>query len=53
LADHPEQSPLFADLDIVLSDALIAVEMLRAGREEIYSYDRDFDRVPGMRRVEP
>ncbi|HHS98562.1 MAG TPA: type II toxin-antitoxin system VapC family toxin [Chloroflexi bacterium] len=44
---------LFADLGIDFSDALIAAEMLRSGREEIYSYDRDFDRVPGLRRVEP
>lgn len=44
---------LFADLGIDFSDALIAAEMLRSGREEIYSYDRDFDRVPGLRRVDP
>lgn len=44
---------LFADLRIDFSDALIAAEMLQAGREAIYSYDRDFDRVPGLDRVEP
>jgi len=44
---------LFAELGIDFSDALIAAEMLRSGREEIYTYDRDFDRVPGLRRVEP
>jgi predicted nucleic-acid-binding protein len=44
---------LFATLRIDFSDALIAAEMLRSGREEIYSYDRDFDRVPGLRRVDP
>lgn len=44
---------LFAEQDIDFSDALIAAEMLQAGWEEIYSYDRDFDRVPGLRRVEP
>jgi predicted nucleic acid-binding protein len=44
---------LFANLDIDYSDALIAAEMLQSGREEIYSYDRDFDRISSVRRVEP
>ncbi len=44
---------LFSDSGINFSDALIAAEMARSGREEIYTYDRDFDRVPGLRRVEP
>ncbi len=34
-------------------DALAAAHMRRNGVAEIMSYDRDFDRVPGLRRVEP
>jgi predicted nucleic acid-binding protein len=44
---------LFANLRIDFSDALIAAEMLQSGQEEIYSYDRDFDRISSLRRVEP
>ncbi|RLI31355.1 hypothetical protein DRO56_05240 [Candidatus Bathyarchaeota archaeon] len=38
-----------ADLDYV--DALTLQIMAREGVEEIYSNDRDFDRVPGVRRI--
>ena len=34
-------------------DALAAAHMRRNGVAEIMSYDRDFDGVPGLRRVEP
>ena len=34
-------------------DALAVAHMEHAGVNEIVSYDRDFDRVPGVRRVEP
>ena len=34
-------------------DALAAAHMRRQGVTRIMSYDRDFDRVPGLRRVEP
>ncbi len=34
-------------------DALAVAQMERQGIGEIYSYDRDFDRVSGVRRVEP
>ncbi|MCY4448984.1 MAG: type II toxin-antitoxin system VapC family toxin [Chloroflexi bacterium] len=34
-------------------DALAVAHMGQAGVTEIVSYDRDFDRVPGVRRVEP
>jgi len=39
-------------MNIDFSDALIAAEMLHGGYTEIYSYDRDFDRVTGVGRVE-
>lgn len=35
------------------SDAMIAAEAEARGLTEIYSFDRDFDRVPGLARVEP
>jgi len=44
---------LFAERNINFSDALIAAEMLARGYAEIYSYDRDFDKVTGVERVEP
>lgn len=34
-------------------DALAAAHMEREGIEEIVSYDKDFDLLPGLRRVEP
>lgn len=44
---------LFAEKNIDFSDALIAAEMLIRGYTEIYSYDRHFDRVSGVKRAEP
>ncbi len=34
-------------------DMVLAAHMERSGESEIYSYDRDFDRIPGVRRIEP
>jgi predicted nucleic acid-binding protein len=34
-------------------DALIVSRMNGAGISELYSFDRDFDRVPGITRLEP
>ena len=34
-------------------DALAAAHMAQRGIAEILSYDRDFDRVPGVHRIEP
>ena len=36
-----------------LEDALAAAHMEQQGIAEIYSYDRDFDRVDGIARLEP
>lgn len=36
-----------------IEDAVSIAWMERDGVTEIYSYDQDFDRVPGIRRVEP
>ncbi len=34
-----------------LSDAIAYVSMMREGIAEVYSFDRDFDRLPEVRRV--
>lgn len=44
---------LYVDLTISFADAYHAVLMERLGTREIISYDRGFDRVPGVRRLEP
>ena len=44
---------LYVEHRIDFSDALIAAEMLHGGYAEVYSYDRDFDRVAEVERVEP
>ena len=44
---------LFAEKNIDFSDALITAEMLARGYAEIYSYDRDFDTVLELERLEP
>ena len=41
----------FSFLDF--EDALAVAHMEQRGVQEILSYDRDFDRVPGITRVEP
>ena len=56
----PQKRVYLRALDIYASspfldfeDALAAAHMERHGISEIVSYDRGFDRVPGVRRVEP
>jgi predicted nucleic-acid-binding protein len=44
---------LFATKNVDFSDAMIASEMLNNGESEICSFDRDFDRVGGVKRMEP
>jgi predicted nucleic acid-binding protein len=44
---------LFKDEGLDFQAALIAAETAAMGLEEICSYDRDFDRVAGVARVEP
>ena len=39
------------EAEVGLSDALAYVVMRRVGVEEIYSFDRDFDRLEGVKRV--
>lgn len=44
---------LFEQLNVDLVDALLAAKALRRGEPEIWSFDRDFERIPGIRRLEP
>ena len=44
---------LYVDHNISFADALHATAMVDFGLNEIITFDTDFDRVPGIRRVEP
>lgn len=49
----PRIFDLYCEQRIDFIDAYNAVMMERAGVAEIYSYDRDFDKIAGIRRVTP
>jgi uncharacterized protein len=44
---------LYVDYNLAFGDAYIAAEMERFGATELYSFDRQFNRVPGITRLEP
>jgi predicted nucleic acid-binding protein len=44
---------LYATYPIDFEDALIVAQMERQKISEVYSYDRDFDQVAGITRLEP
>jgi len=44
---------IFQEKNVDFADAQIAAQMLADGTREIYSFDRDFDRIPGITRLEP
>lgn len=44
---------LYAESGIDFIDAYNAVVMLKRGVDSVYSYDTDFDKVPGLSRSEP
>ena len=44
---------LYVAYEIDFEDALIVVHMERGAIRDVYSYDRDFDQVPGVKRQEP
>lgn len=48
-----EALSLFSEGQVDFSDALITAEIRDASLMEIYSYDRDFDRIEGLTRAEP
>ena len=48
-----EALDLFADRNMSFGDAYHAALMRRLGLTEVYSFDGDFDKVPGLTRIEP
>ncbi len=57
-----EREPTFINLhwawdllskNIDWTNAFVGAQMLSAGQQEIYSYDRDFDRIIGLTRLKP
>jgi len=52
-AAWPRAFDLYVAQNLDLSDAHIAALMEFSGESELYSFDRDFDRIPGITRMEP
>ena len=50
-ADLLEALALGSEFELGTSDALAVVFMRRDGLREVYSFDRDFDRIPDITRV--
>lgn len=50
---HRQALDLFVAKNIPFVDAYNAVYMQSRGMSDIYSWDTDFDHIPGIRRVEP
>lgn len=44
---------IYVDLGIDWSDALVAGQMINHGIMEIYSFDRHFDRIGAIKKIEP
>jgi predicted nucleic acid-binding protein len=44
---------IYCEINIDWTDAFVGAQMLSAGQQEIYSYDRDFDRIIGLNRLKP
>jgi uncharacterized protein len=44
---------IYVGLNLPFGDAYIAAEMERFGANELYSFDKQFNRVPGITRLEP
>lgn len=44
---------LYVEKNIAFADAYHAAWMQRRNVTEVYSWDREFDRVPGLTRIEP
>jgi predicted nucleic acid-binding protein len=44
---------LFATSNVGFMDSYHAVLVRHHPMPELYSFDRDFDRIPGVRRIEP
>jgi predicted nucleic acid-binding protein len=52
-ARYPTVFEIYVGRNISFADAYHAVVMQESDVEEVVSFDRDFDRVDGIRRIEP
>jgi len=43
----------FEEKNVDYADALLCARMLAEGEPDVYSFDRHFDRIAGIRRLEP
>ncbi len=48
-----EAFDLYVSRNLDWTDTFVAAQMLAKGHRQIYSYDRDFDKVEGIARLEP
>ncbi len=46
-----EALTLFADKNVDFADALVSVHMTKSGVKGIFSFDKHFDRLPGVKRL--
>ncbi len=44
---------IYSNTNVDFGDAFIAAAMLQDGSDVLYSYDKDFDRITEIRRIEP
>ena len=44
---------LFESTKLNFGDAMIAADMLGTTDEPLYSFDEGFDKIPGIKRIEP
>lgn len=51
--DYLRALDLYASYTLDFEDALVIAQMQRRQITEVFSYDREFDKVPGIKRIEP
>lgn len=44
---------LYVDKNLSFTDAYLASEMILGGEKEIYTWDHDFEKIKGIKRIEP
>jgi predicted nucleic acid-binding protein len=44
---------IYKNHNVKYTDAYIAASMIEKGARDIYSFDRDFEKISGVRRIEP
>jgi predicted nucleic acid-binding protein len=48
-----EALSLYQGKNLDFADAFLAAVALRRGPQAVYSFDQDFNRIPGVTRLEP